>query len=390
MKILMITHSYYPDDPRVKREANALRKAGYQIDVVCLKDVGERRHEVIDGVRTYRLPIKRHRGKGFVTYLSEYLVFFFYATFKITGLFLWNRYQIIQVHTIPDFLVFCSLVPRLLGTSVILDMHELMPEFFSFRYGLPSDHLIIRVIRFVERISIAFAHYIIAVSDPQKEILISRKIRPEKISVVMNVADNSIFKASAEIVLQPPKDSFIFVYHGLLSDTYDLMEMIKITRELRDKIKGLKFLIIGRGPKAVVYKDLVQDLGLQETVTLMGYRPQEEIVRILSSVDLGVIPLKKAEYTDIAFPTKLAEYIHLGIPAVITQTKSIRRYFDHNCVIFFEPGKENKLAETILGLYRHPERRCQLAQNALKRYQDIAWPKMKKRYYELIGKILVK
>ena len=46
-----------------------------------------------------------------------------------------RRYDVVQAHTIPDTVVFASIVPKLFGARVMLDLHECMPEFFSTKFG---------------------------------------------------------------------------------------------------------------------------------------------------------------------------------------------------------------------------------------------------------------
>ena len=64
----MLVHGFYPRDPRVRREAEALVEVGYAVRVVCLrapKQLGkqqEPRDEKVNGVHIYRLPLTRKRG----------------------------------------------------------------------------------------------------------------------------------------------------------------------------------------------------------------------------------------------------------------------------------------------------------------------------------------
>jgi glycosyltransferase involved in cell wall biosynthesis len=389
--ILMVVHSYYPLDPRVRREAEAAAQAGYKVDIVCLRNHNEKTQEEISDIHIYRLPVKRHRGKGFVTYLIEYLTFFIYALVKTTLLFTRKRYRVIQVHTMPDFLVFCALVPRLFGSSVILDMHEVMPEFFSYRYGLQEKHPLLRMLILVEKCAIRFVHQVITVSDTLKEILINRGIAVNKVTIIMNVADDKIFlpEIAVKKLTNPSQhNQFTMAYHGLLADIYDLETVFNALSVLKKKIANMRFLVIGDGPRKQYYQDIVCKLGLESNVSFTGQYPQEEIPQLLEKVDLGVIPIRNNYYTEVAFPTKLVEYVASGIPVVIARRKTVEKYFDNKAVAFFEPGDVQSLAEIIYNLYKTPDKRHQLAQNSWKQYQSITWPVMKKRYYELLNKLV--
>ena len=73
----MLTHSYYEEDPRVRREAEALAAAGRPVDVFALRrpaDPGRRRPSTAS--RVHRLGVQRHQGAGLGVYLAEYLAFF--------------------------------------------------------------------------------------------------------------------------------------------------------------------------------------------------------------------------------------------------------------------------------------------------------------------------
>ena len=108
----MVVHAYYPlGETRVQREAMALVDHGYDVHVICLRGPGERRRARIDGVTITRLPVARHRGSGFVSQLLEYLLFFTLATAALTTMHLRRRFDTIQAHNLPDFLVVAAAVP---------------------------------------------------------------------------------------------------------------------------------------------------------------------------------------------------------------------------------------------------------------------------------------
>ena len=58
----MLTHSYYEEDPRVRREAEALVAAGRPVDVYGLRRPGEPAEVEVAGVRVHHLDVQRHQG----------------------------------------------------------------------------------------------------------------------------------------------------------------------------------------------------------------------------------------------------------------------------------------------------------------------------------------
>ena len=130
----MLTHSYYEEDPRVRREAEAVVAAGRPVEVYALRRPGDSASAVIDGVTVHRLGVQRHQGAGLGTYFREYLAFLVRAGFSLARAHPRRRYGLVQIHTLPDFLVFAALPLRLVGVPLILDLHEAMPEFFRSRF----------------------------------------------------------------------------------------------------------------------------------------------------------------------------------------------------------------------------------------------------------------
>ena len=140
--VAMLTHSYYEEDPRVRREAEALVAAGHPVDVFALRRPGEAPEAVIAGVRVRHLDVQRHQGARLAVYLREYLDFFVRAGLALVRAQPRRRYGLVQVHTLPDFLCLAALPLRMAGVAVLLDLHEAMPEVFRDREStrLNSSH----------------------------------------------------------------------------------------------------------------------------------------------------------------------------------------------------------------------------------------------------------
>jgi len=135
MKVCMVGYTI-SWDPRPRREAKALIARGDEVDFICLRRSGEKRHETIKGVNVNRLPIKKHQGSSILSHIFGYLSFFILAFFNLNILYFEKKYRIIHIHTLPDFLVFVALIPKLFGAKVILDMHDPMPELYAAKFGV--------------------------------------------------------------------------------------------------------------------------------------------------------------------------------------------------------------------------------------------------------------
>ena len=222
----MVAYTHYPTDSRVRREAEALVDRGDTVDVIGLRKRGEERVHILNGVRQISLSVVRYRGSSAGMYLANYFLFFVSASISLVSLHLKNRYQIIQVHTMPDFMVFVAIVPKLLGAKVILDVHDLMPELYQSKFGLGQTHWLIRFITWMERCSIGFADRAIAVHKPHLDALIRHGSPAEKFIVLLNLPDPKIFANSARV--SGRNDSGLkLIYHGTVAERHGLQVALR-------------------------------------------------------------------------------------------------------------------------------------------------------------------
>lgn len=379
----MVVHSYYPvGETRVQRQAAALMAAGIGVDVICLKGTGEARVEVVEGAAVRRLPVGRHRGSGMLVQLVEYLAFLVLASLVLGWRQLRKRYATVQVHTLPDALVFCAFVPKLVGTPIILDVHDLLPEFFRARTGLPETHPLVRLARWEERISVRFADHVITVTEGWRRT-VSERCDTSDVSVVMNLADPEIFKPRAAHV---PGEGFSIVYHGTLTERYGVMLLVEAVAELARSIDGVHLHLLGDGDARPELEVLIEDLGVEAFVTMSdGMVPTREVVAAIESASVGVVPNLSNVFTDGLLPTKLLEYVAVGIPVVAARTPMVAEYFGDDQIAYFEPGDAAGLVAVLEKLAANPDEGAELAVAAA-RFNDVHnWHSESARYVDLVS-----
>lgn len=383
----MVVHAYYPaDETRVLREAGVLVQNGFEVDVICLQERGKKRYEVVNGIGVYRLPVERHQGGALIKYIFEYLTFFLLSSIVLLFKFIKKRYTVIQVHNPPDFLVFVTIVPKLLGAKIILDIHDPVPELVMSKFGLSYDNVLVKIIKFLERYSTKFADGLIVVSRSSAELLQSRRIQSDKIFTIMNTTDPNLFDRTQFHGRKFKKNDrpLRFIYHGALLKRYGLDTAIKAFYIIKDKFPGLSMKIYGRGEAASELNKLISDLSLEQHIILGGFVPADDIPRLIAETDVGIVPYKKDKFTDLILPTKAFEYIVMDKPVIMSRISAVEDVFDDTAVLFFEPDNPDDLARCILELYNKPQKRRQLVCNAWKQYEPIRWEVMSERYCNLI------
>ncbi len=391
-RIAMMTYSTYPVDARVRREAEALASRGDEVDVICLQLPGEALEEVAGGVRIYRHRMGgKYRGENLLIYLLRYLRFFLHCFWMISRLHLGRRYQVVQAHTMPDFLVFAALIPKLLGAKIILDVHDLMPELFMSKFGVTRRNLLIRLICAVERASIRFADRAIAVHEPHLDALVSHGNPREKFITLLNLMDEKLLSRQAAAPEKlPPNGSnnhFTLIYHGSIEKRYGLDAALRAVARLKPKIPGLKFLVIGTGDNLDPLVRLAGELGLDCVHFSRAIFPMEELIPVIRRADLGVIPIVVDAFTRYGVPTKLYEYVALGVPVVITRLPAVQAYFSEDMLSFVESGNDRELADRILELYRDPQKRRRMAQQANRFNERYNWNSQKRKYLDFIDSL---
>lgn len=381
----MIAYTRYASDPRVRREAEALAARGDTVDFICVKEKDPNAPLNYGGVCLHPISAGRYQGDSMWAYLSIYISFLLRAAFLVTRLHFKNRYDIIQVHTMPDFLVFAALIPKLYGAKVILDVHDLMPELYACKFGPDRRKWFIRLITWIERRSISFAHRAIAVHIPHRDALVHHGNPVRKFSVLLNVPDPAIFERNGTT---RSDDRFRIIYHGTVAKRHGLEIALRAVAAIKDQIPNLEFLVIGHGDDLPRIKSLAEELQLQKCVRFLGTMPVEQLPQQLAQADVGLVPILYDTFTRYMLPLKLMEYAFMGVPAIVSDTETIRAYFDSDMVRFCKPGDSRELSEAILELYRNPARRKQLIAAADKFSLAYNWDQQKKVYFELVDGLL--
>lgn len=387
--ILMAAYTNYRRDPRVRREAEALAEAGYAVTFLARRQPGEPDRETLNGVDVVKLPGLAHKRTTMTGYLIDYAIFF--VLFMLHVLPRPRRYRLIHVNNMPDFLVFATWLPRLLGTPVIHDVHDLMPELYQEKFASGERHWLVRVLKAQERWACRFASTVLTVEERLKDILSQRGVPRERIHVLMNLPDERIFGPRSRAADAKPADSpFVMVYHGTLARRLGLDIAIRAAARARQEIARLELRIIGAGEERSALIALRDELGLQDVVTFSeGFVPVEQIPALIGDADLGVVPLRMSSGTDVMLPTKLLEYVGIGIPCIVPKTGTICRYFDSEMVEFFEAEDVDSLANAMVRLHRTPDRRASLARQATARFGSIyGWSEHRKVYTSLVTRLI--
>ena len=389
-RALMIVHAYYEEDARVRREADALVGAGWEVDVLGLRRPGEPETGVIAGVNLRRLPVHRHQGAGIGVYLREYGDFLVRSTFAATAAHRRRHYDLVEVHSLPDYLVFATTPLRMAGVPVLLDLHEAMPEFFRSRFPRANNPLTYWLLRLQEKFSTAFANEVLTVNEPLAERLRGIGLAASRLTVVMNSPDLGLFDQSVLPTREFMADGTLrLVYTGALTPTYELDVLLRGIAEIRRLRPGLPVAcaLYGRGDAQPGLESLAEELGLAGVVTFPGRIPIEQIPAAIAASDIGAAPTRLDAFTGMSLSTKLLEYAAMGKPVVASRLPTVELYLGADTVATYEPGDHGALAAAILDLVDHPEQRAARVRLTGARVGELDWRHQAEAYLGVVAKL---
>lgn len=387
----MVTFSAYPVDPRPRRAVEAYLGEGLALDLVCLADGNPQRKEVQDALTVYRIPLEHTRG-GKLRYAFNYAAFLLLAAVRMTMRLWRGRYHLVHVHNMPDVLVFSAFVPKLLGAKVILDQHDPMPELMTTIYGKPAESATVRIVKWLERLSLSYADSVVTVNEACRKIFSARSCPAEKITVVMNSPDERIFPyvaAQEESGTARNDGKFVIMYHGSLVERNGLELAVAALALVRERIPGLELRVFGRTtPYLEQVLARARRLGLEECIHHLGPRRLDELPGEIEACDVGVIPNHRNAFTDINTPTRLFEYLAMGKPVIAPRTQGITDYFPPDGLIYFEPSNAEDLAAQMERVYRNPKEAARSAEVGQKVLKAHTWTREREVLLNLAGTLL--
>jgi glycosyltransferase involved in cell wall biosynthesis len=386
-RVGLVVLSAYPFDPRPRRTADALMRQGMSVDYICVADGKAPWREQTNGINVFRVPINHQRG-GKLGYAYQYSAFILASAAILAARSQLHRYDLIFVNNMPDILVVTALLPKIFGAKVILDLHDPMPELMMTIFGKDPGSKSVRLLKFLEKWSAARAHQILVPNVACRRLLASRSCAEDKIAVMMNSPDESIFPFRPACPQSVSNDSFVVMYHGTLVERNGLDIAIEAFACLRKKLPFAQLHIYGKAtPFLERIMQSVREHNLQQNVLHLGEKPLEQIVSAIDACDVGLIPNRHNAFTHINTPTRIFEYLARGKPVIAPRTAGIQDYFNEASLLFFEPGNAEQLAQKIEFASFHPEETLAITERGQQVYQAHAWRQEQQALVRFVKKL---
>lgn len=380
----MIAYTYYLTDARVIKEAEAAVQGGFEVDFICLKRKSENKKDIVNRVNIYRLNQERYRGENGICYIFSYLEFLVRCFFKLTILNFIKKYKIIHINNMPDFLVFSTIIAKILGTKIILDIHDSMPFIYLTKFPDKKNSIKYKILLFQQNMSAKYADQVLTVHTPIKnDILIADGIPQDKIEIIHNFADDSLFLLNKEYHLN---QRIKLIFHGTIAERFGLHKILKALSKFKDKEKVF-FKIIGEGDYSDHLKEIIKTYALQNVVDFdNSFFPFHKLPEIIKNYQLGLVCYELSTATEYMLPVKMFELFSLGIPVITIPNKAIIYYLNHDMYFSYDPTNLKSLMNLLGEIVNNPKLIMEKRKIIVNQRHRFIWSHEREKYINLLNR----
>ncbi|HXO08478.1 MAG TPA: glycosyltransferase family 4 protein [Solirubrobacteraceae bacterium] len=367
---MLLENNDYPQDPRVRREAESLVAAGHFVEVIAPREEGEPARETINGVRVRRFRSVNPTRSGAAPIALEYgIASIALHVAALRGLL--RGSTVLHLHNPPDILFAAGAMFRAAGREVIFDHHDLGPELSRVRFG---PGLLERVARWSERLTFAVATHVLAANESHAEIARDRgRMRRADVTVVRNGPPARWTRLPVRTrpgTLAPIR----LAYLGAIAhqDGVDgLAEILACLHRRHPEVEAV-LTVIGDGDARQDFEAAVARCGVSESVTVTGWVDGARVPELLQEADVCLDPSPSTVLNERSTMIKVTEYLALGKPVVSYDLLETRRSAG-DAAVFVAPGDAEAFADAIAQLAGDAELRTDLAHRARERARDLTW-----------------
>ncbi len=327
---------------------------------------------MVDGVELARVPIFISANSGFVLRTLSFVSFMISSFFR--AVFSRGEFDVV-VATSPQFFTAISgwAVSFFRRKPFVMEVRDLWPESLV-AVGALHSKLILAFLTGIEKFLYRRAKLIIVVTNSFKEDIVSKGIVREKIRVVKNGVDFSLFdqdlskettsKISEELDLE---NKLVISYVGTIGMAHGLEVVLKAADIIRDS--NVVFLMIGEGANKEKLGFEASERGL-ENVFFLGKKTREEVRSYIEVSSLLLVHLRNTKEFEKVIPSKIFEAMALSkamICGLLGESSDIIRESQGGVV--FTPENHLELIKVIESLKASPALVKEMGENG-RRYAE--------------------
>jgi glycosyltransferase involved in cell wall biosynthesis len=381
----MLAYTFYEGDNRVRRYAETFSSRGDTVDAIVLRQKGSQKESLLNGVRIKKIQERNPNERWKIEYIIKLFIFLIRSSFVLSISHLKKRYDLIHVHSVPDFEVFATFFAKLTGCKIILDIHDIVPELFASKFRVNQKSFQFKLLLSLEKYSTKFADHIIVANHIWHKRLIERSVPEIKCTAVLNYPDLKIF--NLKNYQKKMNETPVIIYPGTLSKHQGIETAIRAIGILKNRGRKVLFKIYGKGTDETFLQNLVNGLKLNDCITFNDIVPIHQLPDILKEADLGIEPKSKNTFANEALSTKILEFMIMNIPVIASDTTAHKYYFAEKQIMFFESDNYYNLADCIEFVLKNKNYRDELIKNSSQFIKENNWQKKQDQYLAIVDSL---
>ncbi len=386
MNILIVSQYFWPENFRINDLALGLKGRGHEVSVLTgmpnypggrlFKGYGwwEKRHDDMDGVPVYRVPLfLRRQGKGWQLALN-YFSFVFFGCLLAPWYFRKQSFDVIFVYEPSPFTVGIPaiLMRSLKKAPLFFWVQDLWPESLAAAGAVQSSAVLKAVGGMV--------HWIYRRCD--RVLLQSRGFVEPAVTAGAERSRVRYYPNWAEAFYRPMQteeaelpdigfpQGFRIMFAGNLGEAQSLKTIVDAAERLRDEPE-IRWLIVGDGRESEWMQREVMRQGLEKCVSFLGRHPAELMPCFFAHADTLLTTLKADDVFARTIPSKVQTYMACAKPIVAALNGEGARVIDEaGCGLAVAAGDGEALASAVLKLYRMSRKERQAMGERGRMYYD--------------------
>jgi glycosyltransferase involved in cell wall biosynthesis len=316
------------------------------------------RREELDGIRVLRAPIYATANRGRVRRSLSYLSYALSAS--VLGPWLTRRPEVL-IATSPQLLTAAAgaALSTLFRVPFVFEVRDLWPQSIVEVGALAAGSPAVKALEVLERALYGQADRIVAVTDSFVGALAQRGVPREKVRVITNGVDLSLFQARprdeklrAELGVGP--DDFLSLYVGTHGMAHGLGTLLAAATQLRHESR-FRFVLVGEGADKPALVEQARRERLT-SVTFKDKQPRGSIAALLAACDTSLVLLKDRPLFRTVLPSKIFEIMGAARPVVLAVEGEARQLVVERAGagLFVPPENPDALVSALRTLAKNP------------------------------------
>lgn len=365
MRVLIISQYFHPEEFKINDLARELVGRGHSVSVLTGKPnypkgeyfqgyeyAGVMKEDYF-GAEVIRVPLRKRGSGGALNLVRNYLSYVVNA----------NRY--IRRHRMAFDVMICfgtspvtQAFPMICckkryGGKTMLWVQDLWPESVTAAGGV-KNRIVLGVLEKMVTWIYERCDVLMVQSEGFRESILSKGDFDKKIVFVPNWAENLYLEkrpVEPEAVERMMPKGFRVMFAGNIGEAQDVESIVRAADETRI-IPEIKWVIVGDGRAKARMEELVNKLGLAETVIFVGRHPMEQMPTFFACADVMLVSLKDEYIFSLTVPCKTQSYMASGKPIVSMLNGEGKKLIEEaKCGLTASSGDYKKLAENVVKLY---------------------------------------